>query len=117
MNKTQVTQEELNASLHAVVRFHPGEELADKMEEMNMSISELAQKANIPENIAEAIIAGEASVTADIAVALESVTNIPAYYWLRMQNKYDEYVLTTQEKTTYINKLRLFTHRAASVLL
>ena len=37
-------------------------------------------------------MSGKSSVTSDMAVAFESVTKIPAHFWLNIQRGYDEYV-------------------------
>ena len=45
-----------------------------------------------PEKTIFAVIGGKSSVTSDMAVAFESVTKIPAHFWLNIQRGYDEYV-------------------------
>ena len=71
---------------------HPGETLEEKLEEMNMGPKEFAVRAAKPEKTIIAIIKGDSSITADMAVQFESVTKIPARFWLNSQRGYDEYV-------------------------
>ncbi len=71
---------------------HPGETLEEKLEEMNMGPKEFAVRTAKPEKTIIAIIKGESSITADMAVQFESVTKIPAHFWLNNQRAYDEYV-------------------------
>lgn len=73
------------------VAFHPGITLAEKLEEMNLGIREFALRVSKPENIIRAIIKGESDVTSDLAVAFESVTQIPAHFWLNKQRNYNEF--------------------------
>lgn len=73
------------------VAFHPGVTLAEKLKEIDMSIKEFALRASKPEKTIHAVIKGESSVTSDMAVAFESVTRIPAHFWLNKQRNYDEY--------------------------
>lgn len=74
------------------VKFHPGTTLSDKLKEMEMSIKEFAIRTSKPEKTIFAVIGGKSSVTSDMAVAFESVTKIPAHFWLNKQRGYDEYV-------------------------
>ncbi len=74
------------------VEFHPGVTLSEKLKEMGMSVKEFAVRTSKPEKTIFAIIAGKSSVTSDMAVAFESVTKIPAHFWLNIQSGYDEYV-------------------------
>ncbi len=71
---------------------HPGETLKEKLDEMNMGPKEFAVRTAKPEKTIIAIIKGESSITADMAVQFESVTKIPAHFWLNNQRAYDEYV-------------------------
>ncbi|MDD2475151.1 MAG: ImmA/IrrE family metallo-endopeptidase [Dysgonamonadaceae bacterium] len=71
---------------------HPGETLDEKLEEMNMGPKEFAVRTAKPEKTIIAIIKGESSITADMAVLFESVTKIPAHFWLNSQRAFDEYV-------------------------
>ena len=79
------------------VEFHLGITLSDKLKEMGMSVKEFAVCTSKPEKTIFAVIGGKSSVTSDMAVAFESVTKIPAHFWLNIQRGYDEYV--TQQKT------------------
>ena len=74
------------------VEFHPGITLSDKLKEMGMSVKEFAVRTSKPEKTIFAVIGGKSSVTSDMAVAFESVTKIPAHFWLNIQRGYDEYV-------------------------
>ena len=74
------------------VAFHPGETLAEKLEEMGMSIKEFAIRVTKPEKTIIAIIRGDSSITSDMAVSFESVTQIPAHFWMNKQRVYDEYI-------------------------
>lgn len=81
------------------VAFHPGVTLAEKLKEIDMSIKEFALRASKPEKTIHAVIKGESSVTSDMAVAFESVTRIPAHFWLNKQRNYDEYQARTRKET------------------
>lgn len=74
------------------VEFHPGITLSEKLKEMGMSVKEFAVRTSKPEKTIFAVIGGKSSVTSDMAVAFESVTKIPAHFWLNIQRGYDEYI-------------------------
>lgn len=73
------------------VEFHPGVTLAEMLHEMGISAEEFAALASLPAATVRAVISGECSVTAAMAAAFESVTKIPAHFWLNLQKGYDEY--------------------------
>lgn len=74
------------------IEYHPGVTLSEKLKEMDMSVKEFAVRTSKPEKTIFAIIGGKSSVTPDMAIAFESVTKIPAHFWLNIQVGYDEYV-------------------------
>lgn len=80
--------------------FHPGVTLAEKLSEIGMSIKEFALRASKPEKTIHAVIKGESSITSDMAVSFESVTNIPAHFWLNKQRNYDEYTARLRRQAT-----------------
>jgi len=89
----------MNDIFKPTIAFHPGRTLDEKLKEMNMSTVQFSKKTNIPEFIINNIIAGNTSVTADMALAFEKETLIPAHYWLNSQHNFDEYVLAKEAKS------------------
>jgi HTH-type transcriptional regulator/antitoxin HigA len=71
---------------------HPGKTLEEKLEELGMGPKEFALRTGKPEKTITAILKGESSTTADMAVLFENVTKIPANYWMNHQRDYDEYL-------------------------
>ncbi|MFZ4415004.1 MAG: HigA family addiction module antitoxin [Bacteroidales bacterium] len=71
---------------------HPGSTLVEKLEEMGMGPKEFALRTEKPEKTITAILKGESSITADMAVQFENVTKIPAHFWMNYQRSYDEYM-------------------------
>ena len=96
--------------------FHPGETLAEKLQELEMSVSDFSAQAGLPAFMVESIIAGTMSVTADMALAFEQVTLIPAHYWLNAQHNYDEYLLST-EASSYRSRLAESQAQLASTIV
>lgn len=71
--------------------FHPGETLAEKLEELKMGPKEFAVRTGKPEKTIIAIIKGDSSLTSEMAVLFESVLKIHADFWLKKQLRYEEY--------------------------
>ncbi len=67
------------------VVFHPGETLSEKLAEMKMGSKEFAVRTDKPEKTINAVLKGESSITPDMAVQFESVTKIPAHFWMNKQ--------------------------------
>ena len=61
------------------VVFHPGETLADKLEEMGMGVKEFAVRTSKPEKTIIAVIKGDSAITSDMSVAFETVSKIPSH--------------------------------------
>lgn len=78
--------------------FHPGETLAEKLEELKMGPKEFAVRTGKPEKTIIAVMKGDSSLTSEMAVLFESVLKIPADFWLKKQFRYDEY--KAREKRT-----------------
>jgi len=74
------------------VSYHPGVTLTEKLEELGMSVKEFAVRTAKPEKTIIAVLKGNSSLTPDMAVAFESVTGIPAHFWMQKQQNYNEYV-------------------------
>lgn len=80
-------------------RPHPGETLAEKLEEMGMGPKEFSLRTGKPEKTITAILNGDSSITSDMAVLFETVTKIPAHFWMNHQKGYDEYIARVKRQT------------------
>jgi HTH-type transcriptional regulator / antitoxin HigA len=74
------------------VVFHPGITLKEKLEEMKMSNKDFALRTGKPEKTIIAVLKGESSLPADMAILFEKVTHIPVSFWINKQTNYNEYV-------------------------
>lgn len=68
---------------------HPGETLKELLDDMNMSLGVLDEHLNIGLRRLHQILDGQASIT-NIAERLELIFNIPANFWRRRQEQYDQ---------------------------
>jgi len=66
----------------------PGDTLLETIEALAISQTELAERMNCPLKLVHEIIKGEAPITPEIALQLESVLNVPATFWLERERRY-----------------------------
>lgn len=69
--------------------IHPGEFLADELEELSMSAAELARLLHVPANRISQILAGKRAITADTALRLGRYFGTGPQIWLNLQQAYD----------------------------
>ncbi len=69
--------------------IHPGEFLADELDELGMSAAELARIIHVPANRISQIIAGKRNVTADTALRLGQYFGTGPRLWLNLQQSFD----------------------------
>ena len=73
----------------AVTAIHPGEHLAEELEALEMSASELARKLDVPPNRITGILNGQRGLTGDTALRLAHYFGTSAEFWLNLQSVYD----------------------------
>jgi antitoxin HigA-1 len=69
--------------------IHPGELLRDELNEIGVSLNELARALRVPMNRISAIVNGKRSITVDTAMRLARYFGTSAQVWLNLQNAYD----------------------------
>jgi antitoxin HigA-1 len=73
----------------ATTAVHPGEHLAEELDELEMSAAELARKLRVPTNRVTQILNGTRSITGDTALRLAHFFGTSAQFWLNLQSLYD----------------------------
>ena len=69
--------------------IHPGEILADELEEIGLSAKKLANVIEVPPNRMYQILAGKRNITADTALRLGQYFGMSAYFWMNLQTAYE----------------------------
>ena len=69
--------------------IHPGEILADELEEIRLSAKKLADVIEVPPNRLYQLLAGRRSVTADTALRLSRYFGMSADFWMNLQSAYE----------------------------
>ncbi len=69
--------------------IHPGEHLAEQLEELDMSAAELARQLKVPTNRITQILNGQRAVTGDTALRLGHFFGTSPEFWLNLQKIYE----------------------------
>jgi addiction module HigA family antidote len=69
--------------------IHPGELLRDELQEIGVSLNELARALRVPMNRISAIVNGKRGITVDTAMRLGRYFGTAPQYWLNLQNAYE----------------------------
>jgi addiction module HigA family antidote len=69
--------------------IHPGEILADELEEIGISAAELARTLAVPANRISQIIAQKRAISADTALRLARYFGTTADLWMNLQKTYE----------------------------
>ena len=69
--------------------IHPGEFLADELEETGITATELSRQIGVPANRVLQITHGERNITADTALRLGKFFGTGPELWMNLQKAYD----------------------------
>ena len=72
-----------------ITAIHPGEHLAEELEALKMSASELARQLKVPTNRITAILNGQRAITGDTALRLGHFFGTTPEFWLNLQTLYE----------------------------
>jgi antitoxin HigA-1 len=84
--------------------IHPGEVLADELEELGVSPTELSRQIRVPANRISQIVNGKRAITGDTALRLAHWFGTSPQFWMNLQALYDVRV-AEQEAGTEIKSL------------
>ena len=69
--------------------IHPGEILADELDEIGITARHLAGVLEVPPNRLYQLLAGKRNVTADTALRLSQYFGMSADFWMNLQSAYE----------------------------
>lgn len=69
--------------------IHPGEVLAEELEELGVSPTELSRQIRVPANRVSQIINGKRAITCDAALRLAHWFGTSPQFWMNLQALYD----------------------------
>ena len=75
--------------MSSISPIHPGEHLAEILDELGISQYRLAKSIGAPPRRINEIVRGNRSVTADTALRIGKALGMTPEYWLNLQRMYD----------------------------
>lgn len=72
-----------------IAAIHPGEHLAEELEQLGMSATELARQLNVPASRITGILNGQRAITGDTALRLGHFFGTSPQFWLNLQSLYE----------------------------
>ena len=75
--------------MSSISPIHPGEHLAEILDELGISQYRLAKSIGAPPRRINKIVRGNRSVTADTALRIGKALGMTPEYWLNLQRMYD----------------------------
>jgi len=85
----------------------PGETLAEELAAKSMNQAELAALMGITKEFLNEIIKGKAPITPEIALKLERVFQLPANFWMNLEQQYQK-TLTHLQINQAVNNTKPF---------
>ena len=80
--------------------IHPGETIADVLEDRGISQAELAASTGVSPAYVSNVISGKKDISSNFALALEYALGVPKSFWLNLQANYDAELLEANEIDT-----------------
>jgi addiction module HigA family antidote len=72
-----------------ITAIHPGEHLAEELEALGMSATELARQLKVPTNRITGILNGHRAITGDTALRLGHFFGTSPQFWLNLQSLHE----------------------------
>ncbi len=96
--------------------IHPGETIADVLEERGITQIELAIRTGVTAAYVSNVIAGKKDISANFALALEYALDVPKSFWLNLQANYDAELLELNKELTITEEERSVREQLADVV-
>ena len=90
---------------NTIFPIHPGEHLAEFLEELGISQYRLAKTIGVPPRRINEIVHGRRSVTADTALRIGRALGMTPEFWLNLQRMYDLDVARNTTETSEIEQI------------
>ena len=87
-----------NRGISRDLLIHPGETIADLLEERGITQKELAKRAGVSEPFLSDVIRGKKDISKGLAMGLEYAFGVSRSFWLNLQANYDAELLSLQEE-------------------
>jgi len=82
-------QQKMTSMKNRMPPIHPGEQLRDELDALDMSANSLAMALAVPATRVSDILAGRRGITADTALRLARYFGTTAEFWMNLQTAYE----------------------------
>lgn len=96
--------------------IHPGETIADILNERGISQAELAMRADVSAAYVSNVISGKKNISAKFAMNLEYALGVPKSFWLNLQANYDAELLEYNEMQTITDEERMICSKLSAIV-
>ncbi len=103
MSKSRNTTVKQRAKLPPV---HPGEILKETIDDLGMTMNQLACAIRVPANRINAIVAGQRAISAETALRLARYFSTSPEYWLNMQARYNLETARDEWEARVVNEVQ-----------
>lgn len=97
--------------------IHPGETIADVLEERGITQAELATQTGVSRAYVSNVISGKKPISGKFAMALEYVLGVPKSFWLNLQANYDAELLEANEELTITEEEKQACHALGDIVV
>jgi len=84
---------------------HPGEIIAEALEDMNVSLRQFAKTMEIAPSTASRLISGHPAVTPEMALKLSAVIGSTPETWLKIQATYSLFIARQLTDVSHLHRL------------
>lgn len=95
-----ITMEKRKTGISRDLLIHPGETIADVLEDRDMTQAELAIRTGVTPAYVSKVVNGQKDISARFAMALEYALGVKKSFWLNLQAIYDAELLELSEEET-----------------
>lgn len=96
--------------------IHPGETIADVLEDRGISQAELAARTGVTPAYISNVITGKKSISAKFAMNLEYALGVPKSFWLNLQANYDAELLELNEEQTITEEEKAVRNKLTEII-
>ncbi|NLC25802.1 MAG: HigA family addiction module antidote protein [Fastidiosipila sp.] len=96
--------------------IHPGETIADVLEERGITQAELATRTGVSPVFVSNVIRGKKGISADFALSLEYALAVPKTFWLNLQANYTAELLEFNESESITDEERIIRKKLKNVV-
>ena len=96
--------------------IHPGETIADVLEERGLTQAELAARTGVTPAYVSNVISGKKNISASFAMGLEYALGVPKSFWLNLQANYDAELLEYNEEHTITEEEKNVRKKLAEII-